>query len=1035
MNSSGKISLTVNGAIGGGPAATKSALPPSRASIFSPPPLSEMSTTAMLRTDAGLNAKDLAQLLNLDEDIINAGNYIEDENVKGHSRSELVDTHIRKPHVCVRKAKLICKWLTSLHLQKEPITVQNYHLEFCSGVLLSKLIKYVIPSAEFPLLTERALSRGAALKNIELSLAVIWRSKSVNSSRIATAAEMFEGNKLKIIVMLEEVFDVYVRRPLYKKSVKMLKWYHTILKQYNRRIPVGVFTESDFSAVWNVFQSGTALFLIVYHLFGPNMIGDGQNIIKVDPMRVVNKPTNIIEYRSNMCYVFSLLRALNIEVCWDPIDFITFPDPDFTMIQLEYIYEALKEKHCILPPAMGSQAGVTSGANGDPLVVGIVFSDTITVSIPVHTPVLATGANKGAQAAPVVKKRSVGMVGIGEESITLLPIDSSGRSDRFNSTVCPFGLLSMNMKVAMAPITLQGTRLSKEKKSWLTSVQNDASADRAVGSIHVENLKGKNKITSALEVKSPATLIPGELVVHEYTRDGYRSKTLSVDATGSTPISSAPSLSVETVSLAIEKLEKDMSEAEAGIDAAEEALADKYIALEGQSHTMSSREYDKMLLDLDKAKTHLEEQRKKLQEGYGLRMDSIRAQHAEAVARADAIEKSMDTGSTVSKLSSAVSPMKASARRNQLTSPSSQSTSSNRITPQKKWVTVDLNKSHNVLLRKHAENSVKAAKSKLVPPSRRDKSTREEQSHMAVSRLLDKDAKLHRADDSIGNLSVEESWSFFKSYLKKITDVWGTDEAKIRKKSKVSKPADSLDSSTQMQMTGGGSRIASNAIRKEELAFMAAEDKRRKLYLKQLDQSRLADIENFESRSRPTTQLLSDSHTSVILKLNESKLDQFSRSKLQSNDSAEIKFSPIKLDPANFAPKDEDAALKWWSSARQLQLVDRASMRVFYFCLIKDATVDKKMPTKYSFAWKEKIQSTSYDGFISLDLVRDLSVSPKDESIFVLSVDESSPIALKTTGGRTVISVKCNSDVECMKYYASYSLLQRRSVHLPPPPS
>lgn len=1032
MNTSGKISLTVHGASGGGPAATRNTLPPSRASLFSPPPLSEMSTTAMLRTDAGLNAKDLAQLLNLDEDIINAGNYIEgkDDNVKGHSRSELVDTHIRKPHVCVRKAKLICKWLTSLHLQKEPITVQNYHLEFCTGVLLSKLIKYVIPSAEFPLLTERALSRGAAIKNIELSLAIIWRSKSVNSSRIATAAEMFEGNKLKIMVMLEEVFDVYVRRALYKKSVKMLKWYHTILKQYNRRIPVGVFTESDFSAVWNVFQSGTALFLIIYHLFGPNMIGDGQNVTKVDPMRVVNKPANIIEYRSNICYVFSLLRALNIEICWDPMDFITFPDPDFTMIQLEYIYEALKERHCVLPPAMGSQAGVTSGANGDPLVVGIVFSDTITVSIPVHAPVSATGMKKGAQAAPVVKKRSVGMVGIGEESIALLAIDSSGRLDRFNSTVCPFGLLSMNMKVAMAPITLQGTRLSKEKKSWLTSVQNDASADRAVGDIHVENLKEKNKITSASEMKSSAFLIPGELIVHEYTRDGYRSKTLPVDTTGTIPTASAPTLSVETVSLAIEKLEKDMSEAEAGIDAAEEALADKYIALEGQSHTMSSREYDKMLLDLDKAKAHLEEQRKKLQEGYGLRMDSIRAQHAEAVARADAIEKSIETGSTASRTSSALSPMKASIKRNQLTSPSSQSISSSRVTPQKKWVTVDLNKSHNVVLRKHAENSVKVAKSKLVPPSRRDKVTTDEQSLMNISSLGDKDTKLHRIDDTVANLSVEESWSFFKSYLKKITDVWGTDDAKIRKKSKVSKVADSQEIASQMQMTGG-SRIASNAIRKEELAFMALEDKRRKLYLKQLDQSRSADTENVESRSRPKAQVLSDSHTSVILKLNESKLDQFSRSKLQSNDSAEIKLSSIKLDPANFAPKDEDAALKWWSSARQMQLVDRASMRVFYFCLIKDAT-DKKLPTKYSFAWKEKIQSTSYDGFISLDLVRDLSVSPKDESIFVLSVDESSPIALKTTGGRTVISVKCNSDVECMKYYASYSFLRRGSVQQPP---
>ena len=121
-----------------------------------------------------------------------------------------------------------------------------------------------------------------------------------------------------------------------------------------------MFTESDFSGVWGVFQSGTALFCIIYHLFGPNMIGEGKNVIKIDPMRVVNKPTNIIEYRSNVVYVFALLKALNIEVFWDPMDWITYPDVDYIMIQLQYIYDALKNRHCVLPPAMGTQAGVTS---------------------------------------------------------------------------------------------------------------------------------------------------------------------------------------------------------------------------------------------------------------------------------------------------------------------------------------------------------------------------------------------------------------------------------------------------------------------------------------------------------------------------------------------------------------------------------------------------------------------------------------------------------------------------------------------------
>ena len=88
-------------------------------------------------------------LLNLDSDMINMGSFVEnkDETVKGYSRSELTETHIKKPHVSVRKAKQICKWLSSLHLQVNEITISNYHTEFCTGVLLAKLIKYLIPSS------------------------------------------------------------------------------------------------------------------------------------------------------------------------------------------------------------------------------------------------------------------------------------------------------------------------------------------------------------------------------------------------------------------------------------------------------------------------------------------------------------------------------------------------------------------------------------------------------------------------------------------------------------------------------------------------------------------------------------------------------------------------------------------------------------------------------------------------------------------------------------------------------------------------
>jgi len=90
------------------------------------------------------------------------------------------------------------------------------------------------------------------------------------------------------------------------------------------------------------------------------MIGEGENVIKIDPMRVINIPVNALEFRSNVMYSLSLLKALNIDVIWDPMDWITFPDVDFILVQLQLIYDVIKNRHCVLPPAMANQAGVTS---------------------------------------------------------------------------------------------------------------------------------------------------------------------------------------------------------------------------------------------------------------------------------------------------------------------------------------------------------------------------------------------------------------------------------------------------------------------------------------------------------------------------------------------------------------------------------------------------------------------------------------------------------------------------------------------------
>jgi hypothetical protein len=113
--------------------------------------------------------------------------------------------------------------------------------------------------------------------------------------------------------------------------------------------------------VWPSFQSGTAIFCVIYHLHGPVTVGEGVDVISIDPMRVIFAPQNISEFRANLVYTWSLLRALKVEIIWDIDDWLTSADTEFIILQLSYIHDALKSRQCSLPPAQGQSAGVTSG--------------------------------------------------------------------------------------------------------------------------------------------------------------------------------------------------------------------------------------------------------------------------------------------------------------------------------------------------------------------------------------------------------------------------------------------------------------------------------------------------------------------------------------------------------------------------------------------------------------------------------------------------------------------------------------------------
>jgi hypothetical protein len=499
------------------------------------------------------------------------------QQVRGYDRKVLLSSKLQKPLYSVRRVKQLCKWISSMGVWDRPVVITNLHSEMCSGVLLCNIMKTLVPEVEFIHVAEKVLSKRAAIENLEKALGVIWRSNCVNNARIPPAHDIFTGNVSKIAVMIEEIFEVYVQRPLYRIASKMLHWYQGILRQYSKPLPAEIFSEGDLNGLWGHFQSGFALFCMLYHLFGNSTVGRGPSSIRIDSLRVYSEPSNILEYRSNISYCFSILKALDIEVIWDPIDWITYKDTEFIVLQLFYIYDALKEKQCNLPPAQGTSAGVTSGPNGEPQVVGMVFAD----SRPVGT------------RATQKKTRSV-LLGSGDDSLALLPIDLSGdiNSSQFRM-VCPRGLVSYNGNAINSFVDFK-SKQKVERRDWNLSSTNNIMSMSAYEIRHVENLKVKTTEAAA----------------------EMRTKLSALKSASNASAPSAEEYAIANTSLiaVMEDLEKSMKDSQKELEMLENDLAERYLDLERQAlGNLPPTEYKLRFETLEREALHLADERVRLE--------------------------------------------------------------------------------------------------------------------------------------------------------------------------------------------------------------------------------------------------------------------------------------------------------------------------------------------------------------------------------------------------------------------------------------
>jgi hypothetical protein len=501
-------------------------------------------------------------------------------------KKELIETYIRKPKYSVRRVTLICEWVNSLKIWPNKLTIITLHREVCNGLLLASLFRSLKPDTSYINLHEKAMVKKAAIQNLEQVLGHVWRAKSLNNSRIPTAEDIYSGNTSKTAILLNELFAVYVLRPLYKTALKVLRWYNHILKQYQRPLPAYIFDEGDLSGVWPHFQSGTALFCVLFHFFGANPIGP--NADRVDPLQIAGDPSSISDYRSNLSYVFKLLGILKINVLWSAEDWISNPDTEFIMFQLFLIYENLKDKQCTLPPAHGDKPGLTSGPNGEALVIGLVFSDA-----PANMKFLP-------------KTRKAVRLGHDNDSMPLLPVDQCFINPRFNAGgTLPSGMISRNAKIAQVSVEFKESRIHVDRNQWNARTTLNTTKDNFEG-IHLEKLLRDQQKLSPVKMTAQKTSNPKPdtfLKSLEPSRDKSERQESSRTHEDIT----------KEINTLVKNLEEEMNHARTRIKEFEEELADKYQQLEDSANACTAQEYEIALSELERERNNLELEKRRLQ--------------------------------------------------------------------------------------------------------------------------------------------------------------------------------------------------------------------------------------------------------------------------------------------------------------------------------------------------------------------------------------------------------------------------------------
>ena len=925
----------------------------------------------------------------------------------GHDRKELLETHMKKPKVSVRKLAQYMRWINLLKIWPKPLELNSLHIDLCNGLLLCRLMKALVPSTAYVNLHKRPLSRRPAIANIEQALSVIWRSGRVNNSRIPSAVDIYQGRTDKITILISEIYEVYVMRPLRKTVVPdMLSWMNIVLKQYGRALSSSAM-KAPYADLFSHFTNGISMFCLIFHFMGRSNITSRSGVVTpVDASRIYAAPMNISEYRSNISEVFKILSALGIDVLWKVDEFINYHDTDFLLLQLYKIFSHFVDMRCALPPAHGTTTGVSADANGEPVVVGMQFrqvGDDIENN-PITADVLIGNGMSQTVSAPIVVR----------DTTTLPPHFPPG-------LVCDTSYEQPSQSME-APIAAAFASSRDAKKAALQNA---------------------DKRRKSFAMLSAADTFVVEKSPKKGFFEGRESFVVQSEYDGVTIAGSAAD-----IEHAIAMLQGQFKEAEKDMVEKEKQLENAYTQLELQEKMLPETMYDRQLELLDERMDALELERKTMEESFEEKLTILRATPIAATVGA----------------SPTASPRKASTMMGKKAKEADEARKRQMETG---WISqTKSNKTHNANLKQRQEESETLIARTMTRKNgesfspfkerKKDASSLQFEDFAAQMRVRQEawlDQKEAHADVQVKHLreqrklrnpatfrasnmaggDVEEAMSQIRHEELKLMALEEERRAMhVAQEWRTKQLLLSNSAAERDRIAQGGSPV--KQPRKESIMTKAREEQiqqvaalKEQMKSIQEDQSDITsevskadvikDSRNFLDRLQAS---YDESHAAHAQETNASMNPMSGNVETSKSKEKQKVVSSVEAQIDKFSAEELDAmnleSLPWLMASRTLVMKERNSERPFDFQVVNGMDVCPNDEARNGHCALKWGNGGGISGFVSVVDMADVKQGGSDPSIMVITLKKPNAQAVRYSGGIPVVIIKCQSFPDCTKY-------------------